>query len=224
MEEVKSSQYYLEKAKQLAEEYHEGQFDLDGEPYFLHPAAVAKMLSEQGHSKMTQAVAYMHDLLEDTKVTVKDLYDIFPDLIVDAVVAMTHLEDEEYVDYIVRLTDNEIARVVKIADLTHNMSLNRVIYSFKTREKDFKRMEKYINAYRYLTDEYIWKEEYRLTGQNHKVQRFESGSWEMLVEKIDAWINYMESQGFEIISVSSDTSVCVHQKFSSVVTAKRKEK
>lgn len=61
--------YLIKKAYQIAKQAHEGQFDKGGQPYFLHPLAV----SEKVQSEDAKIVALLHDVIEDTTVTIEDL-------------------------------------------------------------------------------------------------------------------------------------------------------
>ncbi|MBF0015502.1 hypothetical protein HAX42_14965 [Enterococcus casseliflavus] len=94
------------------------------------------------------AVAFLHDILEDTDVSEKELFEIFPDEMVYAVKAIT--KNSKYIsydDYLKKVKENELARTVKLADLKHNSMLSRL----KTyNRKDLLRVIKYINAMEYL--------------------------------------------------------------------------
>ena len=73
-------------------------------------------------------VAVLHDVVEDTKMTIGELAQLFPDHLVMAIKILTKKKGEEYFDYIKRLieSNNEIAIAVKIADLKDNLDLNRI--------------------------------------------------------------------------------------------------
>ena len=97
---------------------HAGQFDKLGHPYHEHPFAVASECFGAA-----RVVAYLHDIVEDTDVSLDDLALAgMPQSIIDAVDAITRRADETYFEYIDRLKDNELARTVKMVDLAHNMS------------------------------------------------------------------------------------------------------
>lgn len=133
------------KALSLVAQKFENIFDKSGEPYFLHCLHVMNHLPEDDIE--LRVIGLMHDLLEDTDVTPKDLYDMgFSDRIVTALMLLTH-GYESYDDYIKRLSGNEDARQVKLADLRHNSDITRLK---GLRKKDFDRMEKYHRAYNYL--------------------------------------------------------------------------
>ena len=98
--------------------YHLGQRDKAGMPYFLHPLAVMERVDKFDE----KVVALLHDVIEDTHYKEEQLYEDFPKHIADAVMAMSKLEGEVYADFVLRAKADPIARVVKIADMEHNMS------------------------------------------------------------------------------------------------------
>jgi len=110
-----------EKALMLCVEAHGGvPRRFGGEPYCIHPIAVAESLRD--YDIEYQIVALLHDIVEDTDVTLELLKDLgFPKYIRSAVDAITHRKDESYADYIKRCNKNEIARLVKTADMLHNL-------------------------------------------------------------------------------------------------------
>ena len=73
-------------------------------------------------------VAILHDIVEDTPMTLSELKKYILDKdIIDAVDAITRRKDEDlYYDYILRVSKNDLARRVKIFDLTHNMDITRL--------------------------------------------------------------------------------------------------
>jgi len=120
---MKDIQSALMQAIKLACDAHYGQFDKVGEPYILHPIAVL----QQCNTCEEKIVAILHDILEDTEaVSEAELRCCFSQEIVDAVVAITKLPDEKYFDYIERCKLNYVARMVKLADLEHNLSEDRM--------------------------------------------------------------------------------------------------
>lgn len=117
----------LEKAIQIAVNAHFGQRDKADQPYIFHPLAVMNMCATWDE----KTVAILHDVVEDTPVTLDDLSKEFPPHIVNAVDALTRRiyangEKETYRDFIQRCGDNPLARKVKVYDLTHNLSEERV--------------------------------------------------------------------------------------------------
>jgi len=108
------------RAYEFAMNAHAGQKYGD-EPYIHHPVRVADRI---GHSdEIGVAVAFLHDVVEDTEYTLEDLRrNGFQDEILEAVDAITRRKNEKYFDYIRRLSENPIAKRVKIADLQENLS------------------------------------------------------------------------------------------------------
>lgn len=125
----------------LAYRAHTGKTDKYGIPYIYHPAHVA----EQMRTEEETAAALLHDVVEDTKVTLEQLTDAgFPPSIVDAVRLLTHEDGVEYMDYVALLKDNTIARAVKLADLKHNSDTARIDGEMSA--TDHQRLKKYDQA------------------------------------------------------------------------------
>lgn len=134
----------VEKAKEFAFRIHSGQKDKAGAPYSEHLSFVADQLT----GETERCVAYLHDTLEDTETTESDLRKLFGDEVADAVVALTRKEDEPYFDFILRAGRNPLAAAVKMADLSHNMMIDRIDCPT---EKDKARVQKYKKAYELLS-------------------------------------------------------------------------
>ena len=95
-----------------------------GEPYILHPIAVAESLDHRT-MEFIKVAAVLHDVVEDTDVTLEDLETVGIDpRAVDIVDILTRREGEVYFDYVSRIADsgNGNAIAVKIADVKHNLS------------------------------------------------------------------------------------------------------
>lgn len=153
----------LSRAKELAYVKHMHQTDLLGQPYYNHPVMVVKLLAENEETNKSEflIVGYLHDIVEDTKTTLDQLSSLgFSVKVVEAVDAMTRRENEKYVDYIIRLSKNKIAREVKMADLRHNTDIRRIKYDQKTHSRDEYRIIKYVRAFQFLSGK-ITEEEYR---------------------------------------------------------------
>lgn len=134
----------LQKARAIAEEAHRGQVDKGGKPYVQHPVRVA----EACRTPEAKIAALLHDTIEDGGVTAGYLREQgFPDSIVEAVVALTRQEGEDYEDYVRRVAANPIGREVKLADLSDNMDISRIPHPTN---KDWSRLEKYRRAWRLL--------------------------------------------------------------------------
>ena len=132
------------KALDLASLKHLQQKDKAGMPYFGHIARVSNAC-KSGPAKV---VALLHDVVEDTDVTPEQLEEMgIAEFVIKAVLCLTHQIGESYMDFIKRAARNPIAREVKIADLGDNMDVRRLD---EVTEEDFVRMEKYLNAWKYL--------------------------------------------------------------------------
>ena len=128
----------IEVALQIAAKANAGQTDKqEGVPYILHPLRV--MMGVKGED--AQIVAILHDVVEDTHVTLADLRAAgFSEVVVDAVRLVTHEKSESYADYVVRCRANPIARQVKLSDLTDNSRLDRSIVRPNQFDKDVARI------------------------------------------------------------------------------------
>lgn len=104
-------------AAQICVKYHYGQVDKAGNPYYLHPFAVASKCKDEKEI----IVALLHDILEDTDYPAMNILTHFGQEIFDAIVALTRGIDEKYSDYIKRVSENPLAKYVKKKDLEHNL-------------------------------------------------------------------------------------------------------
>ena len=128
------------KAIRLAYEAHQGQSDKCGIPYVFHPYHLA----EQMETEAEICTALLPDVVEDTGCTLDDLRaEGFTEEIISAVSHMTHEKGTPYLDYVRAMRSDPIARKVKLADLKHNSTLERLD---QPAEKDLKRREKYLKA------------------------------------------------------------------------------
>ena len=109
------------KAMQIAYEAHHGQVDKAGVPYVFHPLHLAEAMDDE----ISCCAALLHDVVEDTAVTLCDLAKEFPAEVVEAVRLLTHDPGEDYCDYVRRLKDHPVAYKVKLADLAHNSDETR---------------------------------------------------------------------------------------------------
>lgn len=140
----------LGTAIRIAAEVHEGQFDKAGAPYILHALAVMRLVKDHGEDAML--VAVLHDTFEDFEGPPKNKQRMMLEVehvcgskVYDAVMVLTHPRGQPYDDYIERVATNYLSRIVKIADLTHNMDPRR-IPSDQIVDKDFVRWDKYRHA------------------------------------------------------------------------------
>lgn len=134
-----------EKALRIAETAHEGQYDKGGTPYILHPLTVAGKVREPEE----KIAALLHDVVEDTEVTLEELAREFPPVIVEAVDRLTKKKGPGYSleAYLEGVRENKIARKVKLADLEHNMDLSRIP---NPGQEDYSRQEKYRKCMEFL--------------------------------------------------------------------------
>lgn len=136
---------FADKAHEIARKAHFGQVDKAGVEYIKHPETVASFVVTDEE----KAVAYLHDVLEDTEMTLEDLRDYgFPEEVLAAIDILTKKKGQEYQDYLVIVKNNELARVVKLADLRHNSDLTRLS---QVTPKDLNRCKKYQDAINYLS-------------------------------------------------------------------------
>ena len=140
----------IETALKLCIKAHAGQKDKASECYALHPITVMMNLKNSGYVKDYLVVALLHDILEDTKLTLEDLRkEGISSTQEESLLLLTKAKTVDYFDYINALKSNDIAIAVKIYDLKHNMEITRL----KTiTEHDIKRIQKYNKALNILTN------------------------------------------------------------------------
>jgi (p)ppGpp synthase/HD superfamily hydrolase len=109
-------------AKNFAHMAHTGQFRKDGKTlYFTHVDGVARSVQPQTPENI--AAAYLHDVIEDTMYSSKDLDNLgMSREVVEAVLLLTKFDHEPYEVYLKRIKNNPIARAVKIADMKYNLN------------------------------------------------------------------------------------------------------
>lgn len=140
---------YTQKTKmalKLCFEAHKNQTDKSGIPYVFHPFHLAEQMKDEA----TTIAALLHDVIEDTDYTMADLEKMgFPADVLEALELLTHNDDTPYMEYVAKITDNPIAKAVKLADLEHNSDLSRLDV---VDEKALKRREKYRQAFCLLNE------------------------------------------------------------------------
>lgn len=107
----------LAKAIVIAVEAHEGQLDKAGKPYILHPLRVGAAGITEGE----QIVGFLHDVVEDTNVSLNEIREVFGKVIAEAVDSVTKRKGELYGDFVLRSMDNAIGKQVKINDIKDNL-------------------------------------------------------------------------------------------------------
>lgn len=107
------------EALKIAYKAHKGQLRRDScVPYIVHPLRVASQFNDD----IRKTIAILHDVIEDTDVTLEDLWSEYPRSVVGAIDALSRRENETYFEYIKRLKENELAVEIKIADIVDNLS------------------------------------------------------------------------------------------------------
>ena len=126
----------LVRAYEYAETAHANQKRASGEPYFIHPCAVAEILMDLGLDSATIAAALLHDVIEDTASTAEDIKQEFGEEILALVSGVTKLERivfksqedaeaENFRKIFVAMAKDVRVIIIKLADRLHNMrSLN----------------------------------------------------------------------------------------------------
>ena len=109
-EEIEGNQSQLDDINEQMEGY-EGELDV---------------LAEQMDDELSCCAALLHDVVEDSNVTLEELSKIFPAEVIEAVALMTHRKDADYLEYVAAIRENPIARAVKLADIAHNSDTTRL--------------------------------------------------------------------------------------------------
>jgi (p)ppGpp synthase/HD superfamily hydrolase len=113
----------IERAIEIALDAHAGQEDKADATYIRHPLRVMQAMD----TETERIVAVLHDVVEDSEYELADIEDEFGQEVRAAVAALTKRDGDDYLDdFIPRAAKNDIARIVKRADLKDNMDLTRL--------------------------------------------------------------------------------------------------
>ena len=136
------------KAMRIAYDAHHGQVDKCGIPYILHPIALAQSMEDE----VSCCAALLHDVVEDTAITMEELAKEFPAEVIEILRLLTHDDGEEYYAYVRRIKEHPIAKKVKLADLAHNSDQSRCVGSGIPQETLDRWHKKYDKAKKILAE------------------------------------------------------------------------
>ena len=97
--------------------------NISGVPYIFHPMIVASSMQDE----ITTCVALLHDVAEDTEISLEQLAEEFPESIMEPLRLLTHKEGTDYFEYIKKIKTNKNALKVKLSDIKHNMDESRIV-------------------------------------------------------------------------------------------------
>ena len=140
-------------ALKMAVEAHEGQTDKLGVPYIFHVINVWQAICRiEGLENKAdyETVALLHDIVEDTDVTLNEIDARFGSGIAQAVAAMTKQKNERYADYLVRVKADPVARIVKLADSQDNYRRVPLLSDSETKAR---LLAKYENVFSVLKED-----------------------------------------------------------------------
>jgi len=137
------------KAMGIAYAAHHGQVDYNGIPYIFHPIHLAEGMEDE----VSCCAALLHDVVEDTAVTMEELEKEFPEEVIAVLRLLTHEDGVPYFDYVRAIRANSIAVKVKLADIAHNSDQTRCVGSGLPEEKLAYWREKYAKAKAILLEE-----------------------------------------------------------------------
>ena len=137
------------KAMVIAYNAHHGQLDYNGIPYILHPVHLAEQMDDE----ISCCVALLHDVAEDTDVTLEELAQVFPEEVMIPLRLLTHEKGVDYFEYVRAIKSHPVAVKIKLADLAHNGDQSRCVGSGLSEEKLEYWKVKYGKATKILTED-----------------------------------------------------------------------
>ena len=144
----------IEKAYELSQDAHKGQFRISGEPFVEHPLGVAYIMAELELDLTSIAAAMLHDVVEDTDLSRDDISEKFNEeiaLLVDGVTKLTRMDfkskEEQQAESLrkmfLAMSDDIRVVLIKLADRLHNMRTLGYMSEAKQREKAEETLEIY---------------------------------------------------------------------------------
>lgn len=137
------------KAMKIAYAAHHGQADYNGIPYIYHPIHLAEQMDDE----ISCCAALLHDVVEDTSVTMDELAQEFPEEVIAVLRLLTHDDNTPYFDYVRAIKENPIAVKIKLADIAHNCDQTRCVGSDLTQAQLAYWRDKYAKARAILMEE-----------------------------------------------------------------------
>ena len=143
----------INKALVFAYNAHHGQLDYNGIPYIFHPLHLAEQMDDE----ISCCAALLHDVVEDTAVTMEELSKEFPEEVVEVVKLLTHEDsadssNSDYFSYLLPIKAHPIAKKVKLADIAHNSDQSRCVGSDLTQKQLDYWKQKYQKALEILSE------------------------------------------------------------------------
>ena len=144
----------IDKAFNTANRAHEGQLRCSGQPYVIHPILVAKIVAELGMDKESVIAALLHDVVEDTDLTLEDVTEKFGKSVASLVDGVTKLgkvplstreevQAENVRKMLLAMSEDIRVIIIKLADRLHNMRTLEFMPPQKQRDKALETLEIY---------------------------------------------------------------------------------
>jgi (p)ppGpp synthase/HD superfamily hydrolase len=142
----------IAQARAFAQQVHEASGQTyNGKSYFVHPQRVAEIVAGLTSDPLAQVVAYLHDTVEDTAVTLAEIAERFgPEVAADVASLTRDKEKEEYMAFVARAAQRPRARLVKLADLRANIEA----FADPACDKPLKKLDQYRQAEAYILQTY----------------------------------------------------------------------